>query len=299
MRSVALVVSVFAFAACGDDKVDADPTLYDRLGQESGIRTVITDFVGRVVTDQKINGYFLNKSVDGGRLVDCLVKQVGNASGGPQKYPDPDAGCRDMKAAHVGLGISQIDFDDLVGHLVAALTAAGVAGDDITTIASVLAPLAPDIVEDPGNSSTVYQRVGRKPAIIGVIDAFVATVAADGRINGFFAAAAGDATRLARLKTCLVRQVASIDGPIKYGEEVTTPMDPGVTAETPCADMLSSHQSLTNNGVGISIEDFNALVEDLVMVLDAGKVPTADKQALLGALGPLCPMIVKNGTGCS
>ncbi len=307
--SLASCVCVFVLTGgCGGDDAKPETTLYERLGEEAGIRTVINDFVGRVVADPKINGFFLNKSVDGQRLTECLVKQVGNATGGPQVYPDPAgpspagpdpaAGCRDMKAAHVGLGISTTDFNDLVGHLVAALTAAGVASDDIDAIADVLGPLSPDIVEDTSSNLTVYQRIGRKAAIQAVIDGFVAKVAADTRINGFFAMAAGDPDRLARLKTCLVRQVCSIDGPCKYGEEVTSPADPGSTADKPCVGMIESHASLMNGSSPITIDDFNALVGDLVLVLDGAGVTTSDKQALLGALGPLCPTIVKNGTGC-
>jgi truncated hemoglobin YjbI len=99
------------------------PLLEQRL-KEAGITTVINDFVGRVLDDPKINGYFLNVAVDGGRLTTCLVRQVGNLTGGPQAYPGEDGMCRDMATAHEGLGISTNDFSDLAGHLVDALTAA-------------------------------------------------------------------------------------------------------------------------------------------------------------------------------
>ena len=305
MRPIIFTLCLGLAAACGGDDDGAGPdapgadaaptTLYQRLGEEAGIRTAITGFVGRVVADPKINGYFLNGAVDGGRLIDCLVKQVGNATGGPQVYPDPPAtenGCRDMTAAHAGLGISTQDMNDLVGHLVAELTADGVAAGDIETIGTVLGGLAGDIIEDDANDATVYQRVGRKPAITLVVDNFVARVAADARINGFFAT-----TDIPRLKTCLVRQVCSIDGPCEYGDEVTG-AEPGVSAEAPCRDMASSHEGLMSGGDGIAIEDFNALVEDLVTEVDAAGVAPADRDALLGALGPLCPMIVVGGTGC-
>ena len=104
-------VFITALAACSGDDDEPPPmstpdapgpgetTLYQRLGAEPGIRAVITDFVGRVVADPKINGYFLNSSVNGSRLVDCLVKQVGSATGGPEVYD-----CRSMSESHAGLG---------------------------------------------------------------------------------------------------------------------------------------------------------------------------------------------------
>ena len=39
-------------------------------------------------------------------------------------------------------------------------------------------------------------------------------------------------------------------------------------------------------------DEFNALVEDLVAALDKFKVPAKEKGELLGALGPLKPLIV-------
>jgi truncated hemoglobin YjbI len=270
-------------------------TLYDRLGGEAGIRMVVGDFVGRVVKDNKINGYFLNASVDGNRVAMCLVLQVGSLTGGPQKYPSN--GCRDMKTIHQGMKISMNDFSDLAGHLVAALQAAGVAKPDIDAIVAAVTPTANDIVEDRNNNLTVYQRVGRKPGIAAVVQGFAGRVLADSRINGFFARANAD-----RLGTCLVRQVCgATQGPCKYGQEVDG--EPGVSRAKPCLDMVTVHTGMTSppgGGAGkpLTIADFNALVEDLITELNADKVPAAEQMALLGALGPLCKQIVPGGAGC-
>ncbi|MBP9112481.1 MAG: group 1 truncated hemoglobin [Polyangiaceae bacterium] len=272
--------------------VDAGPsTIYTRVGGAAGVRAVVTDFVGRVVADNKINGYFLNRSVDSGRLTECLVKQIGNATGGPEVYD-----CKDMKAAHVGMGVSKADFDDLAGHLVASLTVKGAAQADIDAIVAVLTPMAADIVEDAMNNKTIYQRAGRKPAVQAVIDAFVTKVVADARINAFFAAPVDGA----RLKTCLVRQISSIDGPVKYGQEVSAEtIEPGVSATKICRSMKDSHAGfMAAGGRTIAKADFDALVEDLVAVLDTTALAPADKAALLGVLGPMCKDIVKDGTGC-
>ena len=287
-------------SADGPVETGGGANLFQRLGGEAGIRTVITDFVvNRVLKDPKINGYFLNSTVDGGKLINCLVLQVGTLAGGPTpQFTYPSNGCRNMKESHAGLKISMQDFNDLAGHLVAALSAATVAQADIDTIVAAVSPMATDIVEDKTNTGTVYQRVGRKPAIQTVIDMFVAKVVADARINGFFASA--NATRL---KTCLVRQVCSIDGPCKYGKEVDGEAA-GVGATNVCKDMKSSHAGLTappggaTGSRGITKADFDALVEDLIMVLDGAGVTAADKMAILSALGPTCDDIVAGGTGC-
>ncbi len=261
-------------------------TLYERLGKNAGIKAVMDDFVGRVLANPKINGYFLNASVDGGKLTACLVKQVANAAGGPEVYD-----CRSMKDSHKNLGISQTDFDDLAADLVAALKAKNVAQADIDTLVKVISPLASEMVEDSSNNKTVYQRVGRKPAVIAVIDSFVTKVVANASINGFFLTTNAD-----RLKTCLVRQVCSIDGPCKYGSEVDAmTIEKGVSKANPCKSMLASHQPINDSNKPIAKADFDALVGDLVSALDGAGVTAADKNAILGVLGPLCTDIVKGG----
>lgn len=294
MKAFTLGAALVLTVGCGDDG-GPETTLYERLGQAPGITAVVGDFVDRVLDDPAINGYFLNTSVDQARLETCLVKQIGNASGGPQVYPDPQAGCREMGTAHQGLSISQQDFADLVGHLEAALTAAEVPADDRQAVLAVLAPLEPEIVEDVSNDATVYQRIGRKPAIQQVIAGLLTEITGDTRINGFFAGL----TSTDRISTCLVRQVCGIDGPCVYGAEVTHPADPGVTADLPCRDMLSAHVGLVDaQSNPITVADFDALVEDLIVVLDTTAASAADKMALLGALGPMCSDIVSDPENC-
>jgi hemoglobin len=243
----------------------AGTTLYERLGKRENIKAVMTSFVGRVVADDKINGYFLKSTVDSAKLIDCLSDQVGNLTGGPEMYPN--ANCRDMKSSHRGLNISMQDYNDLAGHLVAELTARGVAQADIDTIAAALTAPAfvADIVEAPNNNETLYHRLGRKPGIQAAIDAFIARVVADDKINGYFLNNTLDATNL---DYCLVEQVGALaGGPNVY------PI-PGK-----CRDMKSSHR-----GLNISMQDYNDLAGHLVAVLTAGGVAQADIDTIAAAL---------------
>jgi hemoglobin len=114
---------------------------------------------------------------------------------------------------------------------------------------------------------SLYERLGGKPAITAVVDDFVGNVAADSRINGFFAK-----TDIARLKQLLVEQIcAGSGGPCTYSGR----------------DMRSAHA-----GMGVGDTDFSALVEDLVKTLDKFKVPQREKQELLSVLGPMKSDIV-------
>ena len=115
---------------------------------------------------------------------------------------------------------------------------------------------------------SLYDRLGGKPAIVAVIDQFVANVAGDSRINGRFAT-----TDIPRLKRNLVDQVCMASGgPCEYKGR----------------DMKTTHA-----GMNISTADFDALVEDLIKALDTFKVPAREKSELLGLLGPMKKDIVE------
>jgi hemoglobin len=123
-----------------------------------------------------------------------------------------------------------------------------------------------------GADKTLYERLGKKKAITAVVDEFVGRVAADARINHYFAQTAGDPARLKSFKMKLVDQICQASGgPCKYTGK----------------DMKSAHA-----GMGITSMDFNALVEDLVGALDKFKVGEKEKGELLGALGPMKSDIV-------
>jgi hemoglobin len=120
---------------------------------------------------------------------------------------------------------------------------------------------------------SLYDRLGGKKAIEAVVDQFVNNVAADDRINKFFAQTAADKKRLASFKKKLVDQICQASGgPCKYTGK----------------DMKTAHQ-----GMGITEADFNALVEDLVKALNKFNVGDTEKNQLLGALSPMKGDIVE------
>ena len=135
-------------------------------------------------------------------------------------------------------------------------------------LASVLALSSPMLAKD----KTLYERLGQKKAITAVVDEFVSRVAADTRINSYFAKTAADPKRLATFKMNLVNQICMASGgPCKYTGK----------------DMKTAHA-----GMGITSGDFDALVQDLVAALDKFKVGEKEKGDLLGALGPMKSDIV-------
>jgi hemoglobin len=123
-----------------------------------------------------------------------------------------------------------------------------------------------------GADKSLYDRLGGKKSITAVVDEFVGRVAADTRINHYFAQTAGDPARLKSFKIKLVDQICQASGgPCQYTGK----------------DMKSAHA-----GMGVTSADFNALVEDLVGALDKFNVGEKEKGELLGALGPMKSDIV-------
>src|SRR5690349_14009432 len=143
----------------------------------------------------------------------------------------------------------------------------------VLMIAALLVGVSSASVFGQTKEKSLYDRLGGKKAITAVVDEFVGRVAADNRINAFFAQTASDPKRLASFKGKLVDQICEASGgPCKYTGK----------------NMKDAHM-----GMGISGGDFNALVEDLVGALDKFKVPQHEKDQLLGALGPMQGDIVE------
>jgi hemoglobin len=137
----------------------------------------------------------------------------------------------------------------------------------IAAVASLFLISACQSMDAMAPKKSLYDRLGGQPAVTAVVDDFVGNVAADNRINGFFAR-----TDIPRLKKNLVDQICQgTGGPCTYTGR----------------DMRTAHK-----GMNITDAQFNALVEDLVKTLDKFKVPEKEKGELLGVLGPMKPQIV-------
>ena len=285
VATTASLLLVAPAVGCSSDDSKSAGTIYDRLGQEDGIRAAVTDIVvDRIAADPRINAYFFNSGGDVGIIINCLTLQLGSLTGGPQEYPNAD--CRDMKSSHEGLGISDADFMDLAGHVVDELNERGVAQADIDVIVEALTGMYDDIVEDPNNDATVYQRVGRQPGIQTTVASFYGVVASNPALSSFFTG-----IDQARFEACLTRQLCAIDGPCDYGSEAVG-LDPAFP-DSPCQDMVTAHA-----GLGITVDDFNALVADLTTTLDDAGIAADDRDAILAVFGPLCAEVVGDPATC-
>jgi hemoglobin len=120
---------------------------------------------------------------------------------------------------------------------------------------------------------SLYDRLGGQPAVQAVASGLVDRILADNRVNKWFAHAAASPANADAYKSKLAEFICqNTGGPCKYTGR----------------DMVSAHK-----GREVTSEAFDAVVQDLVAVLDNLKVPQKDKDQLLGILGPLKSSIVQ------
>src|SRR3954469_7597526 len=106
-------------------------SIFERLGQEQGIRAAVDDFYERVVGDPQLAHYF--DDVDLRTLRGHQTALLVQVTGGPAGYSG-----RDLAAAHDRLGITPQDFDLVVGHLAGTLDDLGVRQEDIAEVGAAL-----------------------------------------------------------------------------------------------------------------------------------------------------------------
>jgi hemoglobin len=126
---------------------------------------------------------------------------------------------------------------------------------------------APAAAPTTASSSSLYDRLGGKEAIVAVVDDFRSRVAADPRINKFFAAA-----DMNHLRAMLIEQLCqATGGPCQYSGK----------------DMRSAHV-----GLNLTAAHFDALVENITQTLDKLKVGAREKEELVGLLGSMKPDVI-------
>lgn len=111
-------------------------------------------------------------------------------------------------------------------------------------------------------TATTYDQLGGAAGIEGIVDALLERILEDDRINLQFADA-----DIVRLRSMLIEQLcAEADGPCTYS---------GLS-------MQESHA-----GRNIDNAQFNALVEDLIDVMTARRIPVGAQNRLLKRLAPM------------
>ena len=123
--------------------LDPEKSLYERLGGYDAVAAAIDELIPRLRTDPQIGVYWKGKSNDSMKKDrQLLVDFACAATGGPARYVG-----RDMKTSHEGLGISESDWQVLIGHIRATLDDLGVATKEKEEFIALVETTKGDIVE--------------------------------------------------------------------------------------------------------------------------------------------------------
>ncbi len=101
---IAALVLVMGVGGCAKNQNQINgPSLYQQLGGQSGITSVVHTFLLIVGKDQRINAAFAHANLT--NLQTQMVAYIGDESGGPQVYTGPD-----MYQAHKGMHITDAQW---------------------------------------------------------------------------------------------------------------------------------------------------------------------------------------------
>ncbi len=115
-------------------------TLYEQLGGEPWIATVVADFYARITSDDLLAPWFV--AADDEHIQFHLRAYLAVALGGPEGYSG-----RSMRQAHAGLRITKEAFDTVLLRLADSLTAAGVEQPLADSVVSLVSSLRPVVVQ--------------------------------------------------------------------------------------------------------------------------------------------------------
>jgi hemoglobin len=128
-----LLTLLLCFAASSSWAGEAEEvteTLYQRLGGEAGVRTIVQGTLERHLANPTVVSYF--QHIDQAWLEDSVVAFFSAGTGGPNDYQG-----QDMVTAHAHLRITDAEFDAAVADVLASVTASGAnqaAHDEVQTI---------------------------------------------------------------------------------------------------------------------------------------------------------------------
>jgi len=117
-----------------------DDSLYQALGQKTGIAAIVGDMYDRVLVDPRIRAYFVDAPQK--RVRQKLTEQICVLAGGPCQYTG-----RTMAESHKGLGIDQPAFNALVEDLQLAMDKYHVPYREQNKLLAKLAPMYRVIIE--------------------------------------------------------------------------------------------------------------------------------------------------------
>ena len=129
----------FSLAGCTHQSATQSTTLYERLGGQDTIDTVVENLLYRIADDPEVVVFFANTNID--LFAESLASQLCDVSDGPCRYEGPP-----MDRAHQHMGLTDVHFNRLVEHLDAAMQEEGIALGARNELLGRLAPMYADVM---------------------------------------------------------------------------------------------------------------------------------------------------------
>lgn len=142
--SLMLAAPTFYGVAQAKD-IQAEASLYDRLGGYNAVAAVVTDLFPRLAGDKQLGRFWAHRGDDGiAREKQLIIDFIANKAGGDLYYTG-----RDMKISHVGMRISESDWDILMKHISATLDKFKLAKRERQDVIDFMESTKADMVELP------------------------------------------------------------------------------------------------------------------------------------------------------
>lgn len=151
---IILLLTLFASAFV----MASEQTLYERIGGEDKARAIVSDIWDNHSKNPIVKDRFANSNP---AYVKELVFQIFAAATGA---PDVKYSGKDMKSAHAGMNISEMEFNAVVDDVLAACKSNGVAQQEQNEVLAILWSVRKDIVNSHIITDTLVQSDTEAPA---------------------------------------------------------------------------------------------------------------------------------------
>ncbi|WP_084649428.1 group I truncated hemoglobin [Saccharospirillum impatiens] len=137
MRLLTIIALIWLLAACST--TPTQPTLYERLGEQEGITTIVDNLLYEIGGNDTLLPFFAATNIS--RFREKLIEQLCQVSDGPCDYTGDS-----MAQVHAGMDLNDSHFNALVTDLVAAMDEAGVATGAQNDLLARLVPMYDEVM---------------------------------------------------------------------------------------------------------------------------------------------------------
>ncbi len=134
IRVCFFVVLLVVTSGCTTQK-----SLYDELGQKPGLDRIAARLIANIGEDDAIRPYFENTNLD--RFYEMFSLHICSVVDGPCTYTGDD-----MVVTHVGMNVSEADFNRLVDILIEAMNEEGIPHPVQNRLLAKLVPMRSEII---------------------------------------------------------------------------------------------------------------------------------------------------------